>query len=183
MPYDPAIHHRRSIRLKNYNYTEEGAYFLTICTNQKQLLFGGVEDGNMLLSRLGAIAFHCWQEIPNHFPHIELDLFPIMPNHIHGILWIVESPSESQPSQYSKVAAGSIPNIIRCYKAAVTKQINQLCQQKGTSLIWQRNYYEQIIRDEKALNNIRQYILDNPLNWCDDSEYSKSTEILLDLPF
>ncbi|MGK7944307.1 MAG: transposase, partial [Microcystaceae cyanobacterium] len=89
----------------------------------------------------------------------------------------------AKASQFGQVTAGSIPNIVRCYKAAVTKKINQICQQKGTSLIWQRNYYEQVIRDEKALTNIRQYIRNNPLNWHDDPEYSASKEILLDLPF
>ena len=81
------------------------------------------------------------------------------------------------------VTAGSIPNIVRCYKAAVTKQINQICQQKRTSLVWQRNFYEEIIPDEKALNNIRNYSLNNPLNWCDDQEYLSLTDISLELPF
>lgn len=183
MTYDPTIHHRRSIRLKNYSYTEEAAYFLTVCTNKKQLLFGDVKKDQIQLNALGAIAFRCWQKIPNYFLHIKLDAFVIMPNHVHGVLWIIKSPIESQANQFGKVTVGSIPNIVRCYKAAVTKQINQICQQKGTSLIWQRNYYEHIIRDQKALNNIRQYILDNPLNWNDDPEFSRSTDILLDLPF
>ncbi|MFM7440106.1 MAG: hypothetical protein ACKO2V_16175 [Snowella sp.] len=86
MRYDPNIHHRRSIRLKNHSYTEIGAYFITICTYQKQRLFGNIKNGKMQLNSLGAIATHSWQEIPNHFSHIQLDVFVIMPNHIHGIL-------------------------------------------------------------------------------------------------
>lgn len=90
---------------------------------------------------------------------------------------------EAKINKLRNVTAGSIPNVVRCYKAAVTKHINQICQQKRTSLVWQRNFYEEIISDEKALNNIRSYILNNPLNWCDDQEYLASTDILLDLPF
>ena len=184
MRYDPNIHHRRSIRLKNHSYTEIGAYFITICTYQKQRLFGNIKNGKMQLNSLGAIATHCWQEIPNHFSHIQLDVFVIMPNHLHGILWISDdSKLEAKINKLRNVTAGSIPNIVRCYKAAVTKHINQICQQKRTSLVWQRNFYEEIISDEKALNNIRSYILNNPLNWCDDQEYLASTDILLDLPF
>jgi putative transposase len=165
MRYDPNIYHRRSIRLKNHSYTEIGAYFITICTYQKQRLFGNIKNGKMQLNSLGAIATHCWQEIPNHFSHIQLDVFVIMPNHLHGILWISDdSKLEAKINKLRNVTAGSIPNVVRCYKAAVTKHINQICQQK-------------------ALNNIRSYILNNPLNWCDDQEYLASTDILLDLPF
>ena len=184
MYYDPDIHHRRSIRLKNHKYTEENAYFLTICTKHKQCLFGDIKESKVRLNRLGVIAFHCWQKIPEHFSHIELDIFVIMPNHLHGILWITKSiDHESHLRQFGKMTIGSISSIIRSYKAIVTKKINQICQQKGTSLIWQRNFHEQIIRDGKALDNIRQYILDNPLNWHEDPDYSTSTDILLDLPF
>ncbi len=182
--FHPDFHHRRSIRLKRYNYAQDGAYFLTICTKNKQCLFSEIKQHKVSLNNLGAIAYYCWQAIPDHFPNIKLDVFVIMPNHIHGILWVINPHDlRAKASQFGQVTAGSIPNIVRCYKAAVTKQINQVCQQKGTSLIWQRNYYEQVIRDETALNNIRQYIINNPLNWQDDPEYSASKEILLDLPF
>ena len=103
MRYDPNIHHRRSIRLKNHTYTEIGAYFITICTYQKQLLFGDIKNGKMRLNSLGAIAFRSWQEIPEHFPHIKLDVFVIMPNHIHSILWLTESSHlESKVNGFSK---------------------------------------------------------------------------------
>ncbi len=181
---EDSIYNRRSVRLKHYNYTEFGAYFLTICTKNKQWLFGEIKDDKMCLNNLGKIAFNCWQEIPQHFPHIELDVFVIMPNHLHGILWINNSINDpSQNRQFGKMDKGSISSIVRSYKAVVTKKINQICGQKGSSLIWQRNFYENIIRDEKALNNIREYIINNPLNWQKDPDFSDRKEILFDLPF
>jgi putative transposase len=93
MRYNPDIHHRRSIRLPKYNYTQNGAYFITICTDQKQPLFGQIADGTMQLNHLGYIARDCWLKIPQHFSHIQLDTFVIMPDHIHGILQIVPPPT------------------------------------------------------------------------------------------
>lgn len=115
---------------------------------------------------------------------MELDVFVIMPNHLHGILWIKESLNQEEKyNQFQKVVKGSIPSIVRSFKGAVTSKINQICQQKGTSLIWQRNYYEKVIKDEEMLNNVREYILNNPRNWEKDSEYSSSKNIIFDLPF
>ena len=93
MPYDPRIHHRRSTRLKGYDYSQEGAYFVTICTYAKQWLFGDIQNDLMLLSPYGQIASDCWIAIPKHFSHIELDEFVIMPNHMHGILVITDAPT------------------------------------------------------------------------------------------
>ena len=88
MAYDQDRHHRRSIRLKGYDYTQAGAYFVTICTHERKCLFGDIVDGNMILNDAGRFAEKCWTEIPAHFPHVALDEFVIMPNHIHGILCI-----------------------------------------------------------------------------------------------
>jgi REP element-mobilizing transposase RayT len=184
MPYNPDIHHRRSIRLKDYDYTQAGAYFITICTKQKQCIFGDIKNGEMRLNALGAIADRCWQQIPIHFPNTALDIYIIMPNHLHSILWILESSSKNkEPRKFGNIVTGSIASIIRSYKAAVTKQINQICILEGVSLIWQGNYYEEIIRDEKNLNNIRKYIFENPINWNQDEEKPQENIILLDLPF
>lgn len=175
---------RRSIRLKYYDYSQQGAYFLTICTQYRQCLWGEIKHDQILLNNLGAIVLQCWLEIPLHFPSVELDVFVIMPNHLHGILWIQESVNqEEQYNKFQKVVKGSIPSIVRSFKAAVTRKINQICQHKGTSLIWQRNYYEKIIKDEEMLNNVREYIINNPHNWEKDSEYSSSKNIIIDLPF
>jgi putative transposase len=201
MRYDPQKHHRRSIRLKGYDYTQPGAYYVTLCTKRKQCLFGDVVKGEMRLNSLGHIAFTCWQAIPNHFPHVELDAFVIIPNHLHGILVItdtlvrarhcraptIELCDISTTEQFGRPVRGSIPTVIRTYKAAVTIRINRICNTKGTSLIWQRDLYEHINRDEESLHTIRQYIVENPWRWTDDPEnpqhHPKNQEILIDLPF
>ena len=193
MSYNPDKHHRRSIRLKGYDYTQPGAYYITLCTKARQCLFGDVVKGKMRLNSLGYIAFTYWQAIPDHFAHIQLDVFVVMPNHLHGILVIRDTPILAQPGDnpttetFSKPVRGSIPTVIRTYKAAVTKQINLLCNTTHTSLIWQRNFYEHINRDEKSLETIRRYITENPWRWADDPEnpqhYPKNQNILIDLPF
>ena len=188
MSYNPEIHHRRSIRLKDYDYTQEGAYFITICTKDKQCIFGDIKQGEMKLNLLGTIADECWQEIPQHFPHINLDVFVIMPNHIHGILWIVKTiPKEDKTRDYGKMIPGSIPTVIRSYKSIVTKKINIICHQKGISSVWQRNFYEHINRNETSLEEIRKYIINNPLNWDNDDENTgqniQEQRLLLDIPF
>jgi REP element-mobilizing transposase RayT len=188
MPYDPRIHHRRSIRLKHYNYTQPGAYFITICTKARQYLFGNVINGEIKLNYLGQIAFNCWQEIPEHFPNIELDTFVVMPNHLHGILLITEIVGtwqcHVQPSrQFKKPISSSIPTVIGSYKSAVSKRINLVLQTKGQS-IWQPNYYEHIARNEETLNEIREYIVNNPQNWDKDPEKTKNEQdFLIDIPF
>jgi REP element-mobilizing transposase RayT len=201
MPYDPQKHHRRSIRLKGYDYTQAGAYYVTLCTKARQCLFGDVVKGEMRLNSLGHIAFTCWQAIPNHFPHVELDAFVVMPNHLHGILVISDTderarhcraPTTKQchipkTEQFGKPVPGSIPTVIRSYKGAVTKRINLICDTKSTSLIWQRDLYEHINRDEESIDNIRQYIVANPWLWADDPEnpqvHPKNQKFLIDIPF
>jgi putative transposase len=198
MPYDPQKHHRRSIRLKGYNYTQPGAYFITICTKGRQCLFGNVVNGEMQLNSLGYIAFNCWQTIPAHFPHIELDTFVIMPNHVHGILIITENPvgarqclalnqhSEGNTEKFGQPVRGSISTVIGSYKSVVSKRINIIWQTKGQS-IWQRNFYEHISREAKSLENIREYILKNPQRWTDVPENpqhnSEIQDYLFNIPF
>lgn len=198
MPYDPQKHHRRSIRLKGYDYTQTGAYFITICTKGRQCLFGNVVNGEMQLNSLGHIAFNCWQTIPAHFPHIELDTFVVMPNHIHGILIITDNPvgarqclalnqhSEGNPETFGKPVGGSISTVIGSYKSVVSKRINIIWQTKGQS-IWQRNFYEHIGREQKSIDHIREYIVNNPLCWADDPENPQANsdiqDFLFDIPF
>jgi putative transposase len=185
MPYDPNHHHRRSTRLKGYDYTQEGAYFITICTDRKQWLFGEIQNDVMLLNHYGQIASDCWTETPKHFPHVELDEFIIMPNHMHGIIVITASSSSvgvqhaapfvSLPSETitPQIKGGSLPAIIRSYKSAVTHQINSLYHAVGERF-WQRNYHDHIIRSEIELNHLRGYIINNPLSWSKD-KYHTST--------
>ena len=177
MPYDPNRHHRRSIRLKSYDYSQVGAYFVTICTHKRSCLFGDIVDGEMQLNDIGFVVRQCWLEIPSHFPHVALDAFIIMPNHIHGILWIVETPetvgakncSPLPPSstQHLRGTSKTIGSIVRGFKIGVIKLARR---NTGTNIVWQRNYYEHIIRNEEDLNTIRRYIMENPLRWHIDRE-------------
>ncbi|MDW8213190.1 MAG: transposase [Roseiflexaceae bacterium] len=201
--YDPARHHRRSIRLPGYDYTQPGAYFVTIVTHCRTHVFGEVVDGDMRLNAWGDIVRDEWFKTAQIRPYVQLrdDEFVVMPNHIHGIIWIVgdhmvgarrrRAPTPDIPTradhtpeilacadhipeihtmeQFGKPVPGSIPTILRSFKSAVTKRINKLCSTPGAP-IWQRNYYEHIIRHERALNAIRHYITDNPRRWHLDRE-------------
>jgi putative transposase len=178
MKYTPKIHHRRSIRLKEYDYSQEGGYFITLCSQNRKCVFGEIKDGVMRLSSVGDLAAQCWSEIPAHFENAELDEFVVMPNHIHGII-ILKSLSvgvqyieprqrrEPQRNQFQGIIPKSVGSIIRSYKAAVTRQ----CRLSGfTDFQWQRNYYEHVIRDLDDLARIREYIANNVLQWYYDEE-------------
>jgi len=266
MAYNPAKHHRRSIRLKGYDYSSPGAYFITICTHQRDCLFGEIADGTMQLNQLGQIVSASWQRLPDHFSTVELDAFVVMPNHIHGILVLTDrrgaalgqhislttedtlpnatpNPTKSNPhgqricpttgdaipnatesnagvafgqeivmngvegmpnaaplrlSQSPAIAdvisdslqsdpgvafgqgivmngvegmpnavplqSGSLGAILLNFKSVTTRRINQIRGLSGVP-VWQRNYYEHIIRDDKALQRIQEYIQQNPLSW------------------
>jgi len=179
MKYNPEIHHRRSIRLKGYDYTQPGAYFVTFCAYQRLHLFGEVVNGEVILNGRGKIARDEWFKTAELRPYVKLyeDEFVIMPNHGHGIIWIVDEVDEGRPvgirrrriptdniEKFGKPVKGSIPTIVRAYKSAVTYAVNKLENQRG-AVLWQKNYYEHIIRNERELNNITQYIRNNPLNW------------------
>ncbi len=173
--YDPAKHHRRSIRLPGYDYTQPGAYFVTICTHNREPLFGRVVNGEMVLNAWGRIVWEEWFRTAQVRPYVELfeDEFVVMPNHIHGIIWIVRdtvgaqrrcAPTKPGGVTPNNVAPGSLGAIVRAFKSAVTKRINALRGTPGAR-VWQRNYYEHIIRNERALNAIRRYIAENPQRW------------------
>jgi|688.fasta_scaffold202224_1 putative transposase len=159
MSYNPEIHHRRSIRLKGYNYTNSGIYFVTICCYQRQHLFGSVNNGEMETNVIGQIVSNLWQKIPHHFLNVELDEFILMPDHLHGIIITSESTEKS-----------SLANIVQNFKSVSSRKINRINKNYGMS-IWQRNYYEKIVRTEQELENLRDYIQNNPANWTgDDTE-------------
>lgn len=175
MPYNPDVHHRRSIRLKEYDYTQKGAYFITIVTYRREPLFGEIVDGVMQLNEWGEIARREWFKTAELRPFVELyeDEFVVMPNHAHGILWMnddVGAERRSAPTDMPHVTAGSLGAIVRAYKSAVTYAINAARQTRGM-VVWQRNYYEHIIRNDADLNRIRNYIVNNPLKWADDDLY------------
>jgi putative transposase len=178
--FDPKVHHRQSIRLKGYDYSQAGAYFVTIVTWQRECLFGEIQNGEMKLNPRGEIADECWRSIPGHFQHVELGAYVIMPNHVHGIIvinddirrgTIYRAPTTNETERFGRPVKGSIPTIVRTYKAAVTRIIGREMNETG---IWQRNYYEHIIRDETDLKNKTDYIIANPLLWEQDEENKKA---------
>ncbi len=183
MTDNPIPHHRRSIRLKGYDYTSEGGYFITIVTHKRQPLFGGIVNDEMNLNDIGIIAREEWFRTTQIRPYVELfsDEFVVMPNHIHGIIWLTPDPrrgtarraptGDPPPNleQFGKPVARSIPTVIRGYKSAVTKRINELRATPSTP-VWQRNYYEHIITTDREYESIVEYIDANPRAWLTDTE-------------
>lgn len=224
--YDPAIHHRRSIRLKGYNYTQPGAYYVTICLHVKDSqLLGKVVKGKVQVSRYGEIVWKCWNQLPRHYSNVKLDEFIVMPNHVHGVIWLV-GPEEcvgkggvgaglqnshakdvkpartiddghdardahdahdldipdcvydgddSKEGDRRGIMAGVVrkpsvvkryplPEIIRGFKTFSARRINELRGIAGVP-VWQRNYWENIVRNEDELRRIREYIVMNPRRW------------------
>ena len=173
MTYNPEIHHRRSIRLKGYDYSQEGLYFITICVQDRECLFGKIVDHHtMILNEAGKIADQCWLAIPQHFPHVTLHEYIVMPNHIHGIIEITDNvgannhsslppPTRAMPRSPSR----TIGSIIRGFKIGVTKWFDKS--------VWQRNYYEHIIRSTDEYDRIANYIINNPAKWQDDKFFKR----------
>jgi len=153
--FDPKIHHRRSIRLKGYDYARDGAYFVTIVTWQREMLFGEVVDGVMVLNDMGEIVREEWERAPIVRPYIELGAYVVMPNHIHGILIF------------------NVGAVIGQFKSIVTKRINTLHNSPGVP-VWQRNYYDRIIRNEREMSRIWDYIEANPARWEKDEENTEN---------
>jgi putative transposase len=168
------------MRLPDYDYAQAGAYFVTVCTKERVCLFGDLADAEMRLNTVGQIVQSCWNDLPRHYPHVELDESVVMPNHVHGIIVIVDSHVGAQhaaPLQPHvdvgarvNVAPGSLGAVIRSFKSAVTRQINESPNAPITNP-WQRGYYEHIIRNGRDLARIRQYITNNPENWTKDEYY------------
>lgn len=179
--YNPDIHHRKSIRLKDYDYADAGTYFVTICALNRECLFCQILEAEMHLNRFGQIATRCWNEIPRHFPGVELDAFVVMPNHVHGIIVItgVVGAKHFVPNQNASplperksprgTQSNSLGAILQNFKSVSTRKINQVRDTRGAS-VWQRNYYEHIARNERELLAIRDYIENNPANWLNDTE-------------
>ena len=196
--------HRRSIRLRGYDYTRSGAYYVTVCTQERLPLFGDVVNGVMVPNAMGDIVQRCWDAIPEHMPMVVCDAFVVMPNHVHGIIVITDvaagslagdgcvgaanSPPLRMPATNDPVdppppnvhdnsprrppiaimVKNSLGHIMQTFKAAVTRQaIRDGLMPRGTP-IWQRGYYERIIRDGGEHDRIAQYIRDNPANWKGD---------------
>ena len=186
MPYDPKIHRRRSIRLAGYDYTQCGAYFVTLNAREHGSIFGEVIEGAVRLSPIGEIVSHCWLNLANLFA-IQLDAWVIMPDHLHGVIFLrgkdeaaggrapyegmVSSPAAS-PLRPHGTSSESLGAVVQNFKSVTTRKINRLRGMSGGQ-VWQRNYYEHIVRNERELNAIRRYIDDNPCNWALDRENPK----------
>ena len=185
---------RRAMRLRDYDYSQPGAYFVTICARHRKCLFGAITDGKMRLNEIGQIVVECWNHIQQHFPSVELGESVIMPNHFHGIIsWGITEARAPQPlvgarsprpSENINTGRGEVPSsvdvnpttrrvevpspslgkIMAYFKYQSTKHINRHYNTPGTR-VWQRNYHDHIIRDDPDLQRLRQYMQNNPMKW------------------
>ena len=177
MLFNPNRHHRRSIRLRGWDYTRPGTYFVTLCVQNRACLFGNIVNGHMHLNAAGMIVRKCWHDIPDHFPMVELDEYVVMPNHVHGIIAINrmgppvgannDLPLPERPQQPNTGTSRTLGSVVRGFKIGVTKWFRA---NTDVQTVWQRNYYENIIRTGRDLNRIRRYISDNPRKWNLDCE-------------
>jgi putative transposase len=194
MKFDPKKHHRESVRMKGYDYSLAGAYFITLVTYQREMLFGGIINEEIKLNHRGEIVQEEWFRSADIRREIRLypEEFVVMPNHIHGIVWIVDDISKNvgadidvgangrdknvvgatgqsplRPNYPHGPAKQSLSSFIVGFKSAVTKRIRDELNETG---IWQRNYYDRIIRNDRELDAIRKYIQTNPMNWAKDDE-------------
>ena len=184
MSYNPLIHHRRSIRLREFDYSKTGSYFITLICRDRHPIFGHIQNGIMCLNEFGSIAYQTWLETTSIRPNVALGDFIIMPNHMHGIVTIKEkSPlsdstdHQNGPTRFSSPKQ-TVGAIVRGYKGAATKRIKEIVRERSLGedkgelqfastvdlekSIWQRNYYENVIRDKRAYRNISKYIRENP---------------------
>ena len=188
--YNPDFHNRRSLRLKNYDYTQAGVYFITICVNKHQCVFGKIIEGNMRLNEIGTIVRNEWLKTAKLRPNVQLHNFVVMPNHFHGILEITDmgiahcvddggvarnAPTTTEHTEtineyMSSISpkTGEMGTIIRAFKSAVTKNIRLA----GYDFRWQRNLYEHIIRNDADYDRIDNYIASNPVHWKKDIFFS-----------
>jgi putative transposase len=153
MRYDPTVHHRRSIRLPGYDYSQSGAYFVAVCTNNRRLFLTNDTVRDVVQST--------WNRLPSRFRNLSLDEFIIMPNHVHGILVLAAEPADV-PGKRDTLSA-----VVGAFKSISAILANRALGRSGVPF-WQRNYYEHVIRSEEKLNQIRQYIRDNPAKWAED---------------
>ncbi len=203
MTYNPNIHHRRSIRLKGYDYSQAGLYFITICCNhrgnQGRIPFGNIENGEMILNEYGTIAYNEWMKLPKRFINFELDVFQIMPNHMHGIIMlntvgatlavapndvVVANDAVAPINEFDGARvnrdgarvnrAPTVGDIVGAYKSLVANEWLKICISKNEIMgkLWQRNYHEHIIRDEQSYQRISDYIISNPAKWHGDKFYT-----------
>ena len=169
------------MRLKNYDYSQNGAYFITICTQNRECLFGNIVDDKMRLNEFGEIACDAWKWLGEQYHYVALDSFVIMPNHLHGVIIIdncrggsrIAPTMRTAPTANGMEKRKPLGRLIGAFKTVSAKHINQL-RNTPSQPIWQRNYYDHIIHNNESLERIRNYIVNNPLNW----KYGKSNIFL-----
>ncbi len=191
--------HRRSIRLRGRDYTFPDRYFVTICATYRKCILGRIHDGTMRESQLGSLVRACWMEIPHHFANVELDAFVVMPNHVHGLILLhkrpevvgktnapierghdiscpYKSPSDKnrvRTEAFGKPVASSLATVVRTFKAAVTREARRRFG-KPQMEVWQRDYFERVVRDDHEYADACRYICENPLRWETDTENPES---------
>lgn len=160
MAHGPLSHHRRSIRLRHYDYSQRGVYYVTVVTQDRACLFGQVIDALVQLSGAGLMVQSEWESLPCRFPDVELDEFVVMPNHFHGILVLADRDAATP---------AKLGGVVGAWKSIVTDAYIRGVRESGWEpfrrRLWQRNYWEHIVRDESDLHRIREYIRNNPANW------------------
>ena len=176
---------RRAIRLRDYDYEQAGAYFVTICTQERACLFGVIQDDKICLNDAGRTIEKWWFELNRKFPMVETDEFVVMPNHFHGVVIITDVPvgadlrvgpvpEGEHPTQQGAHAGAPLQAVIQWFKTMTTNEyirgVKTASWPSFNGRLWQRNYYEHVIRDDQSLNRIRQYIVDNPARWEFDRE-------------
>jgi putative transposase len=183
--YDPAIHHRKSIRLRGYDCSRQGRYFITLCCQGREHRFGNIENGLLILNDAGSMIEKWHRELANKFPGIELGEYIIMPNHFHAIIIISGNPVWADPRVRPDIMGDhvgsprldrpSLSRIVQWFKTMTTNEyirgVKNLGWDRFDGKLWQRDYYEHIIRDEKAYLAISNYIINNPANWIDDEYF------------
>jgi len=180
MKFNPEIYHRHTIRLQGYDYSSEGAYFVTICTQNHECLFGEILNNKMILNAAGQMITTILQQIPDHYPGNDIDEFVVMPNHIHSIIIVGAGPRvcpnknvcpgpRACPGESGNHGGLPLPDIVSRIKTMTTKKYSDGVIKSGwqpfNGKLWQRNYYEHIIRNENELFQIREYVENNPANW------------------
>ena len=178
MNYNPENHQRSSVRLRGYDYSQPGAYFVTICTQGRMCLLGDISGGEVQVTAVGGIVKHSWYDLPSHYRNIELDEFVVMPNHVHGIVIITDHVASTvgagfKPAPTPPQRRHALPEIVRGFKTFSSRRINLMRSTPGHQF-WQRNYYEHIIRSENELDQVRRYIQENPAKWADDVDNPKN---------
>lgn len=167
MTSDIAPHHRRSIRLKGYDYASFGAYFVTLCIQDRVSLLGRMDGAVVVLSAAGQMVQHAWEGIPDHYAAVDVDTFVIMPNHIHGIVLL-------RGADHPGDAVTALGDVVKRFKSVTTRLyiagVESDSWPRFSGRLWQRNYYEHIIRDEPDLWVIREYIHNNPAQWAEDHD-------------